>query len=81
MGTHVFLISGFSKPFCEFQSEVTRIHNDNVCNGCFNSDTQLFDAGNWIWCPEHENTDRMFECSKEISADMVKNTINNYLIK
>jgi autotransporter strand-loop-strand O-heptosyltransferase len=80
VGTQVVMISGFTKPFCEFQSGNTRIHNNDVCNGCFNSEKYTFDRGNWTWCPEHENTDRMFECSKTITSDIVIREINKILV-
>ena len=70
VGTPVVMISGFTKPWNEFTTGVERVHNDNVCNGCWN--THQFDISNWIWCPERKN----FECSKKISVDMVKDSIN-----
>jgi hypothetical protein len=64
------MISGFTKPWNEFTTNVERIHNDNVCNGCWN--THQFDNQNWKWCPEEKD----FECSKEISFEMVKDSID-----
>jgi len=77
--THVFLLSGFSKPFCEFSTNITRIHNDDVCNGCFNTAEHLFDRGDWAWCPEYKSTNRMFECTKSITGDFVIRKIENFL--
>ena len=68
-GVHVVLISGFSEEYSEPVTNVTRIINKNVCHGCFN--THRLDAGDWNWCPKHKNTDRMFECTKEITGQMV----------
>lgn len=48
------------------------IQNINVCNGCFNNNKYIFDKNNWDWCPENKN----YECSKEISFEMVKNKID-----
>ena len=79
VGTHVFLISGFSKPFCEFSTNVSRIHNNSVCSGCFNTPDHVFDRGNWAWCPEKTGTNRMFECTKSITGDFVINKIQNFL--
>ena len=62
----VVLISGFSKKFSEFQTEY-RVINESVCNGCWNDMSCKFDRNDWFWCPRNKN----FECSKEISADMV----------
>lgn len=64
----VILISGFSKPFAEFQQNCERIINSSSCNGCWNDTSHIFDKGNWNWCPRHENTSRHFECTKTISS-------------
>lgn len=66
----VILISGFSRPYAEFQTEY-RVINENVCNGCWNNSSYTFDKGNWNWCPEHENSEHQFECTKKISPVMV----------
>jgi FkbM family methyltransferase len=39
------------------------------------------DAGDWNWCPLHKNTDRMFECTKEITSEMVILEINKIINK
>ena len=67
------MISGFSNPICEFKSNNINVHNFNVCNGCFNK--HIFDRGDWNWCPEHKGTDRQFECSINITPEMVTNRI------
>lgn len=68
----VVMISGFSKPFAEF-SNPYRVINANVCNGCWNNLNHKFNAKDWNWCPEGKN----FECSKEISFEMVQEKIDN----
>jgi autotransporter strand-loop-strand O-heptosyltransferase len=68
MKKHVILISGFSKPFAEFNTRCERIINYNACNGCWNDTSHIFDKGNWNWCPRHENTQRHFECTRSISV-------------
>lgn len=65
----VILISGFSDVYSEFSTDVTRIINKSVCNSCWN--TELFDPGDWNWCPKHKNTPRQFECSKSITGKQV----------
>lgn len=70
----VILISGFSLPFSEFNTDY-RVINNEVCNGCWNDTQYEFDGGNWNWCPRNKN----FECSKSISFKMVKDKINNAL--
>ena len=75
----VILISGFSEKWAETTLDTYRVINENVCHGCFNS--ERLDAGDWNWCPLHKNTDRMFECSKRISSDMVVKEINKIIYK
>ena len=69
----VVMISGFSNPICEFQSNNTNVHNFSVCNGCFNK--HQFDRGDWNWCPEHKDTDRHFECTINITPKMITERI------
>ena len=73
----VVLISGFSKKWAETKLDTYRIINESVCHGCFNS--ERLDAGDWNWCPLHKNTDRMFECTKEINSNMVIKEINKII--
>ena len=73
----VILISGFTEKWLETTLNTYRVINEKVCNGCFNS--YRFDAGDWNWCPLHKNTDRMFECSKQISSEMVIKEINKIM--
>jgi autotransporter strand-loop-strand O-heptosyltransferase len=70
----VVLISGFSKSFAEFSTPY-RVINENVCNGCWNNPKVAFDKGDWMWCPEGKN----FECTKEITSEMVEEKINTLL--
>jgi autotransporter strand-loop-strand O-heptosyltransferase len=70
----VVLISGFSKPFAEFETPY-RIINEKVCNGCWNNEKHTFDKNNWLWCPENKN----FECTRSITPEMVMEKINNLL--
>jgi autotransporter strand-loop-strand O-heptosyltransferase len=67
----VIMISGFSDPISEFYTPY-RVHNKNVCNSCWNDFTCTFDRSNWLWCPRNKN----FECSREITFDMVKEKID-----
>jgi len=70
----VVLISGFSEKWAETKLDTYRVINENVCHGCFNWDR--LDAGDWDWCPLHKGTDRQFECSKQITSEMVIKEIN-----
>jgi glycosyltransferase involved in cell wall biosynthesis len=74
---HTILVSGFSLPRSEFFTPY-RVINTNVCNGCWNEHD--FDRGDWNWCPRQKGTPRQFECSKEISSQMVIDTINKLII-
>jgi autotransporter strand-loop-strand O-heptosyltransferase len=76
-GKKVVMISGFSKPICEFQENCIRVINENVCNGCFNDKRYVFDRGDWDWCPAHKGTPRQFECTKNITPQMVIEAIEN----
>lgn len=71
LGVPVVLISGFSKPFCEFNDKTLRIINESVCNGCFNNPNYKFDKGDWWWCPAHKDTDQHFICTKSITPEYV----------
>lgn len=72
----VVLISGFSKRYAEFSTPY-RIINENVCHGCWNDLSHNFDPGDWNWCPRNKN----FECSKEITFEMVKEKIDQIVNK
>jgi autotransporter strand-loop-strand O-heptosyltransferase len=68
--TPTVLISGFSYNYTEPQNGVIRINaSEGKCSGCFN-DFRL-DPGDWNWCPTHKGTQRQFECTKSITAEMV----------
>lgn len=66
----VVMIGGFSSSKTEFFTSF-RVMNKNVCYGCWNNAEFIFNKGDWNWCPKHKNTNRQFECSKEITLDMV----------
>jgi autotransporter strand-loop-strand O-heptosyltransferase len=67
--TPLVLISGFTDPIMEPTTNCIRIHNPNVCNGCFTNPKYKFDKSDWMWCPVHKGTDRQFECTKRITPD------------
>jgi autotransporter strand-loop-strand O-heptosyltransferase len=75
----VVLISGFSEKWAETKLDTYRVINEDVCHGCFNWDR--LDAGDWNWCPKHKGTNKMFECSKKITSEMVINEINKIMNK
>ncbi len=75
----VVLISGFSEKWAETTLDTYRVINENVCHGCFNK--ERLDAGDWNWCPLHKGTDRQFECTKQITSEMVIKEINKIMNK
>ena len=77
LNKNVILISGFSNPNSEFVSNCIRLHDDKGCNSCYNR--HKFDPGDWLWCPDHKGTDRMFECTKNITPKKVYNAINKVI--
>ncbi len=70
LGKKVVMISGFSGPMHEFQSDVIRIINKSVCNSCINKTEYVFDRG-WDWCPAKND----FICTKKITVENVFNEI------
>jgi len=68
----ITLISGFTPEECEFLDDRTvRVINKSVCNSCWAWDH--FNRGDWNWCPTGKDTDRHFECTKQISlADVLE---------
>jgi autotransporter strand-loop-strand O-heptosyltransferase len=77
-GVPVVTISGFSYPYTEFLGDdIVRIFNNNVCGGCFNR--RRLDASDWMWCPDHKNTERQFECTKTITPEYVYSEISKLL--
>ncbi|MCB8882685.1 autotransporter strand-loop-strand O-heptosyltransferase [Acidisoma cellulosilytica] len=67
----VVLISGFTHPINEFYTPY-RVINYNVCNSCSNDIRLQLDPSDFLWCPRHKDTARMFECGKSISVGQVK---------
>jgi len=69
LGKEVVMIAGFTEPDHEFSC--IRPYNHKVCHACWNKTENRFDAGDFLWCPNHKNTTRMFECQTSITAQMV----------
>ena len=79
LGIPVILISGFSHPVTEFQSNISRVFNQDVCNSCFNK--EKLDPLTWKWCPSTFKKKEMFECTKEITSNSVILEIDKYINK
>jgi autotransporter strand-loop-strand O-heptosyltransferase len=73
LGNHTFKINGFADPNHEFTTNVTRIHNDNVCINCWNDEVLVFDSGDWDWCPVYKGTKKQHICQKSITPLQVFN--------
>jgi len=74
VGTPVVMISGFTHPLNEFATPY-RVINYHTCNGCWNDANHRFDHKDFLWCPRHKDTPRQFECTRLITVDHVKATI------
>jgi autotransporter strand-loop-strand O-heptosyltransferase len=74
MGKPVVLISGFTHPTNEFDTPY-RIINYHACNSCWNDVRHRFDHKDFMYCPRHKDTPRQFECTRLITADQVKATL------
>ena len=77
LGTKTVLISGFSEDWAEMQDCVRIGSPKGKCSGCFNR--LKLDAGDWNWCPDHKGTNRQFECTKEITSEMVIKELEKFL--
>ena len=69
------IISGFTDKDMEPHNNVWRVINEDVCNSCMSKFS--FNPGDWNWCPINKNTDKQFECSKQISSKLVVEQIKN----
>lgn len=69
LGKKVVMISGFSAPYCEFQSNNSRIAGEGDCTGCVNDPLVEFNRGDWDWCPHKKD----FQCTRLITPDIVIN--------
>jgi len=64
------IISGFSYPYTETQLNTFRVITpEGKCSGCFNR--YRLTTNDWLWCPDHKGTERMFECTRSITPKMV----------
>jgi autotransporter strand-loop-strand O-heptosyltransferase len=73
-GCPTVMISGFTHPTNEFANPY-RVINWHTCNSCWNDPKFTFDHKDFLWCPRHANTPRMFECTRLITAAQVMRAI------
>lgn len=69
VGCKTCVISGFSLPYTEAPDMIRAGARPGDCSGCFNR--HPLDPGDWNWCPDHKNTPRMFECTRNITGQDV----------
>ena len=69
MGTPTVVISGFTDPITEMKGCIRITAPTSACSGCWSR--HKFNPGDWNWCPDHKGTPRQFECSRNITAEMV----------
>tara|TARA_R100001594_G_scaffold109772_1_gene144485 strand:+ start:163 stop:1035 length:873 start_codon:yes stop_codon:yes gene_type:complete len=81
VGTHVHVISGFSTTEELFKNKITKSlpPSQDICQGCWNNPQFVFDKKDWMYCPEHKSTPRVFECSRSISTEQVINDIRKLM--
>jgi autotransporter strand-loop-strand O-heptosyltransferase len=75
VGKHTVMISGFTPKHHEFQTNITRIINENACNSCWANTNFKFDPGDWDWCPIWKGTEKQHICEKSISPLTVFNSL------
>jgi autotransporter strand-loop-strand O-heptosyltransferase len=75
VGKHTVMISGFTPKHHEFQTNITRIINENACNSCWANTNFKFDPGDWDWCPIWRGTEKQHICEKSISPLTVFNSL------
>ena len=73
-GCPVVMISGFTHPTNEFATP-GRVINWHGCNSCWNDPRHRFDHADYLWCPRHKGTERVFECTRLITAEHVKSAL------
>jgi autotransporter strand-loop-strand O-heptosyltransferase len=77
LGVKTVLISGFSYDWAEMQDCIRISAPKNKCSGCFNR--VRLDPSDWNWCPDHKGTDRQYECSSNITSEMVITELSKIL--
>ena len=72
----VVFISGISLPKTDFPTPY-RVTNTNpeICHGCASEPNFVFDKNDWLFCPKKKD----FQCTKEISFEMVKEKIDQLI--
>jgi hypothetical protein len=69
------MINNFTSKEHEFQTNVTRVRDETVCNSCWVNPNFSFDASDWDWCPIWKGTNKQHICQKAITPTQVFNRI------
>ena len=77
-GTPVIMISGFSLPQTEFYTPY-RVIQYHSCYGCWNDVTVEMLTKDKLYCPRHQGTKRMYECSRFITPEYVCKVIDRLM--
>lgn len=77
VGCKTCVVSGFSYPYTEAPDMIRVGARPGDCSGCFNR--YPLNPGDWNWCPDHRDTPRMFECSRNITAKDVISAMSEHL--
>jgi autotransporter strand-loop-strand O-heptosyltransferase len=75
--TPTAVISGFTDATNEMQDCIRVAAPKGSCSGCWGR--HKFNPGDWNWCPDHKGTPRQFECSRNITAEMVISELEKLL--
>ena len=79
LGKKTLMINNFTSKEHEFQTKVSRVRNEAVCNSCWVNPNFSFDAGDWNWCPIWKGTDKQHICQKSITPIQVFNQIKQQI--
>jgi len=79
LGKKTLMINNFTSKEHEFQTKVSRVRNESVCNSCWVNPNFSFDAGDWNWCPIWKGTDKQHICQKSITPIQVLNQIKQQI--
>lgn len=69
LGKEVITVDGITQDFALFPHH--KVQNKNVCNGCWNDTTLVYDNKDVNYCPRNKD----FECTKQITGQMVIDVI------
>ena len=75
--TKTIIIDGYSSKLTFPKNCIHISPPADKCQGCYHK--YKFNKDDWYFCPEHKGTDRQFECTKSITANMVIDKLKEIL--